>query len=94
MRKLKLDVDLLQVESFDAAASEGVSTVRAHESADSFEGDTQCGTCAQDSCGGGVCTGWGCTDQTCQTCHQSCGWGCTREATCEFNCTYMAPCEW
>jgi hypothetical protein len=84
MRKLKLDLNLLQVESFEIAAGRRGSTVRAHEgSEETFVGDTNCGTCQPGSWGGtcqvfgcpgspnctAVCTAWGCTDaETCQTC--------------------------
>lgn len=110
MRKLKLDVDMLEVESFEVAAGGRRSTVRGHEeSEESFVGDTHCGTCPGQSFGGTCqifgcgtgncsvnCTSWGCTDaETCQTCQTyNCGWGCTQQETCGNGCTIEYPCEY
>jgi hypothetical protein len=109
MRKLKLEVDELQVESFEIAANGRRATVRAHEDTEvSFVGDTQCGTCPPQSWGGScealgcagspnctaACTMWGCTDeQTCQTCDT---YNCgwgCTQETCGFDCTRAYPCE-
>ncbi len=108
MRKLKLDLGALEVQSFEIAAGEGGRTVRAHESEETFVGDTNCGTCQPGSWGGtcqvlgcpgspnctAVCTAWGCTDaQTCQTC-ESCTWGCTQYESCAATCTIEYPCDY
>jgi hypothetical protein len=108
MRKLKLDIDKLQVESFEVGAKGHVATVRAHEdSEETFVGDTNCGTCTPQSWGGscqvfgcagspnctGACTLWGCTDeQTCQTCQT---YNCGAWCTLETcgDCTRAYPCE-
>jgi len=109
MRKLKLEVDELQVESFEVGEGGREATVRGHESEETFVGDTNCGTCPGHSFGGTCqvfgcegspncsvnCTLWACTDQpTCQTCATyNCGLGCTQQETCVFNCTQAYPCE-
>jgi len=98
MRKLKLDVSELQVESFDIVREGRKGTVRGLET---FVGDTDCGTCNPNSFGGtcqifGCDTGGQCT-YTCETswegtCHETCitcatmncGWGCTQyDDTCQ-----------
>ena len=101
MRKLKLDLEMLRVESFEAGAAGRIATVRAHEE-ETFVGDTNCGTCLPDSFGGTCqalgcqptgggdcsirCTSWGCTDaETCATC---------ATFNCGWGCTQQETCEY
>lgn len=68
MRKLMLDLDDLQVESFETAESRGAGTVNAHET---FESECRCDT---DSCQCGSvesCTHCGC-DTPGYTCEERC----------------------
>jgi hypothetical protein len=67
MRKLKLELDALEVESFEPAdGHEAVGTVRAHDSEDPPNTDFQQHTCNILSCGGtcaltpNVCGSCGC----------------------------------
>ena len=88
MRKLKLDLGELRVESFDTARGGRGGTVRGLET---FVGDTNCGTCEPDSWGG-TCAVFGCPDTP--NCSQSCetAWGCTCMEGCAtvdtWNCGY------
>ncbi|HST61059.1 MAG TPA: hypothetical protein VLK84_20310 [Longimicrobium sp.] len=72
MRKAKLSLDTLHVDTFEtAAASPGArGTVHAHAT---FYGTCQ-GTCV-DTCGGPTCDYPCQTANTCHlTCHDPCGW--------------------
>src|SRR5688572_26990042 len=93
MKKLRLELDALEVESFDVARTEpSTGTVHGHATA------TQCNTspdrtcagyqtCDYKSCDGwcsvGGCTDYGTCDATCIHCTQTCETGC--EQTC-FSC--------
>ena len=97
MKKLRLELDALEVESFDVArAGPSTGTVHGHITA------TQCNTspdrtcagyltCAFNSCDGwctaGNCTDYGTCDATCIHCTQTCETGC--EQTC-FSCDSCA----
>jgi len=89
MRKLKLDLDRLSVESFDANGSEGAQrgTVEAHSIVCNSFIDT-CGTC-DPSCASCV----SCYNSCNNTCGNSCYGTC---ATCQTNCqqdscVYVCP---
>lgn len=91
MRKIRLDVDALEVESFEVGGIDGAGTVRGHASDD--------GTCAsmdlyapegcagggntQVPCGGGATCS--CQPQTCNgTCFHTCKFSCEGGLTCEY----------
>jgi hypothetical protein len=95
MRKLSLDLDAIQVESFStqsAAAARG--TVDARQGRETWTcpvptQDTCAGTCEY-SCNG-TCGGGGTTGSTCVSCAQTCDLTCnTCAATCD---SCMATCN-
>lgn len=100
MRKLRLDVETLVVESFEAGVGRGVGTVRAHD--DTFEviDDTMncqntefsCSDCATDCYDGTCTTGGGPTalvQNSCAglTCGFSCAPGCRPTSAQVWECT-------
>lgn len=83
MKKLRLDLDSLEVESFDTAeADEKRGTVQARATA--YPGGPSCvNTCnvndwtCWESCGYGTCAGATCDGAwTCPTCEQTICWSC------------------
>jgi hypothetical protein len=84
MRKLRLEIDELKVETFDAGGSDTGGTVRAHEDTnyggpclDPFDdsinycgtGQTYCGTCGGSTCAGTCDYSCGCYSLAYSTCN-------------------------
>lgn len=98
MKKLRLDFDELQVETFDPtadAARPRAGTVRGHWRTEYTCLETQCGEVTCESCGG-TCeyTCYTCPATCANTCPASCNGSCAAtcgEATC-FSCG--GSCEW
>ncbi|HEY0020626.1 MAG TPA: hypothetical protein VGC13_30280 [Longimicrobium sp.] len=87
MRKLRLDVEAVQVESFTTqAAAAGRGTVEAQQGRETFG----CPAPTQDTCVGTCGCGGGTLDVTCASCDITCGATCW-DPTCD---TCMATCNY
>jgi hypothetical protein len=89
MKKLRLNLDSLRVDSFQTAPLVwGRGTVRLHESTEPQEPESIVATCDCPGTGGG--TAWA-------TCDWSCGGGCSNDtcggSTCEWH-TCADSCNW
>jgi hypothetical protein len=96
MRKLKLRMDDLAVDSFSIAAAEGSGTVRGREITQNCGGTDYCtlgsscdGSCYA-SCGDPDCGSYYCTGDN--SCYASCADGCTVYGSCEGSCWATCTC--